>query len=243
MLSLKSGFPFATVNNKIVYIDDDTDTIDNNFLGKYIDIGKNHKFQLVPPSDAFRLAIFAPSGAGKSTFCANLIKEYKKSYKKNKVYMISPTKDDDAYKDLQKQIQYIKIDDTLLTDPMDFTEFENCLIVFDDSEVLTANKEINKAIEIFRNQVLENGRKRKISVVVINHVAQNGPQTKKVLNECDLIVLFPKSNFNAVSKLCKTYYAFDKDTLEYCREVPSRWIVVKRTYPQAILSEHAIKAL
>lgn len=243
MLSLKKGFPFASVNNKTVYVDDDTDTLDNNFLGKYIDIGKSHKFSLVPPNDAFRLAIFAPSGAGKSTFCANLLKEYKKKYKKNKIYMISPTQDDEAYKDLNKSIEYIKIDDSLLSDRMDFTEFENCMIVFDDSEVLSSDKELNKAIEMFRNQCLENGRKRKISAIIINHVAQNGAQTKKVLNECDLIVLFPKSNFSAVSKLCKTYYGFDKETLEYCRDVPSRWIVVKRTYPQAILSEHAVKAI
>lgn len=244
MLSLKKGFPFAQVNNKVVYIDDsDGNTIDNNFLGKYIDIGMEHKFQLVPPNDAFRLAIFAPSGAGKSTFCANLLREYKKKYKKNKIYMISPTQDDEAYSDLKKSIEYIKIDESLLTDPMDFTEFDNCIIVFDDSEVLTSKKEMNKAIELFRNQCLENGRKRKISAIIINHVAQNGAQTKKVLNECDLICLFPKSNFSAVSKLCKTYYGFDKQTLEYCRDVPSRYIVVKRTYPQAILSEHAVKVL
>jgi len=243
MLSLKQGFPFASVNKQIVHIDDDTDTIDNNFLGKYIDIGKSHKFQLVPPNDAFRLAIFAPSGAGKSTFCANLLKEYKKKYKKNKIFMISPTQDDEAYKDLQKQIEYIKIDESLLTDPMNFTEFDNCMIIFDDSEVLSGNKDMNKAIELFRNKILENGRKRKISAVIINHVAQNGAQTKKVLNECDLIVLFPKSNFSAVAKLCKTYYGFDKQTLEYCRDAPSRWIVVKRTYPQAILSEHAVKVV
>ena len=53
-------------------------------------------------------------------------------------------------------------------------------MIFDDSEVLSSNKEMNKAIELFRNQILENGRKRKISAIIINHVAQNGAQTKKV---------------------------------------------------------------
>ena len=243
MLSLKKGFPFATVNNQTVYIDDDSDAINNNFLGKYIDIGKSHKFQFIPPNDAFRMAIFGAAGSGKSTFVASVLKEYKKKYKKNKIYMISPTKDDEAYADLNKSIDYIKIDDSLITDPMEFTEFGECMIVFDDSEMLSSDKELNKAIELFRNQCLENGRKRKISVIVINHVAQNGQQTKKILNECHLTCVFPKSNFAAVQRLAKAYWGFGKDELEYLRNVPSRWTVVKSSYPQAILSEHAIKLL
>lgn len=239
-LSLTKGFPFATVDKKVVYIND-YDEEDVNLLGSFIELPPKKEFQLIPPNDSFRLAIFAPAGAGKSTFCASLLNRYKKKYKTNKIFMISPTRDDPAYADLP--IDFIKIDESLLTDVMSFIEFTDCIIVFDDSEMLSVNKKINEAVDLFRNQCLENGRKRKISVIVINHVAQNGFQTKKVLNECDEIVLFPKSNFSAVSKLCKAYYAFGKDQLEYIRNVKSRWIVVKRTYPQAILSMHQIKLL
>jgi len=239
MLSLKSGYPFGVINKKVIYVNDEEDDTEN--LSKIIDIGNKHKFELAIPEKSFRMAIFAPSGAGKSTFCATVITNYKIKHKKNKVYMISPTKDDEAYDSVKKNIEYIKIDDSLLSDPLNFTEFNDCLIVFDDTEVLSTNQQLNSALEMFRNQILENGRKRNISCIVINHVGQNGLQTKKVINECDLVVLFPKSNFSSVSRLTKQYYGFSKNELEYIRAIRSRWIVIKRTYPQAILSEHALK--
>lgn len=247
MLSLKKNdksFEFATVNNKTIYINDDDDehVIDNNF-GKFLDIGKKHTFELIPHNESTRLCVMGPSGVGKSTLTAKFLEQYKKKYKKNKIFIISPTQDDAAYDKLKQHIQYIKIDESLIADPMDFTEFDHCCILFDDAEMLSSKKELNHAIELFRNQCLENGRKRNISTIVINHTCQNGSQTKKVLNECDLIMLWPKSNNNAVSKLCKTYYGFGKEELEYCKNVKSRHIVVKRSYPQAIMSEHEIKLL
>ena len=247
MLSLKrndKSFEFATVNNKTIFINDDNDDdiIDNNF-GKFLDIGKKHTFELVPNNESTRLCIFGPSGVGKSTITAKFLEQYKKKYKKNKIFIVSPTQDDAAYDKLKQHIEYIKIDDSLITDPMDFKEFEHCCILFDDAEMLSSNKELNHAIELFRNQCLENGRKRNISTIVINHTCQNGMQTKKVLNECDLIIVFPKSNFSAVSKLCKTYYGFQKDQIEYLQKVKSRFVVIKRSYPMAILSEHELKLL
>jgi hypothetical protein len=241
-LSLKKGVPFASVGGKTIYINDNDNDNDDSILGTYVQLKKG-ALQLVPASESTRLCIFGPAGAGKSTFAANYIKEYNKKYKKNKIYVVSPSGiDDPAYKDL-KNVQFLKIDDSLLTDPIDVTEFKDCLILFDDSEMLSNKKDINKAVELFRNQCLENGRKLNVSVIVINHVAQNGAQTKKVLNECDNVIVFPKSNFSAVSRLCKAYYGFGPQELEYLRTVPSRWCAIKRTYPQAILSEKALKLL
>lgn len=242
-LSLKNGFALATVNNKTVYVSDEENNDENNFLGKFVDIGKDKSFQVVPPNDSFRLAVYGASGSGKSTFVAGVLKEYKKKYKKNKIYMISPTSTDEAYEDLKKSLEYIKIDSSLVDDPMSFTEFNNCLIVFDDSECLSENKDVNKAVELFRNSVLENGRKSHISAIIINHVAMNGPQSKKILNECHLSCIFPKSNFTAVSRLAKNYWGFSKEDLEYLRSVPSRWCYVKSSYPQCIVSAHQIKVI
>lgn len=239
MLSLKTGFPFASLQNKIVYVNDDNEEDDGMLNNKFIDIG-NKTFQFIPPNDSFRLAVFGPSGAGKSTFVASVLVEYQKRYKGNKIYIISPTKDDPAYEKI-KGISYIKIDDSLITDPMNFTEFQKCIFVMDDIEALSANKDINKAIELFRDQLLENGRKSSISTIIVNHVILNGTQTKKILNECQLTCVFPKSNFAAIQKISKNYWGFDKNTIDYLRSLNSRWCVVKSSYPQAILSMHQIK--
>ena len=242
-LSLKDGYPFATIDKKTVYVNDKDDEQDN-MLGSFIDIGMNKTFRLAIPDKSFRIFIAAPAGAGKSTMTANIIEDYKKKFKKNKIYMVSPTKDDPAYEHLKDVIQYIKIDESIVKDPIDYKEFnENCCIVFDDTESLTGNKEINKQVELFRDACLQNGRKSGISVICILHIAMAGQSTKKVISECDLAILFPRSNFSMVSRLCKSYYGFSKDDLEYVRTVKSRWICVKRTYLQAILSEHQIKLL
>lgn len=244
MFSLKKGFLIARVENTKVYITEDEnqdqDNQDNGILSKIIELPKTKKFTFLPPNDSFRLGVAGPSGAGKSTFVASVIEEYKKIYKKNKVFMVSPTKDDDAYSKLPF-IEYIRIDETLIDDPIDFREFTSCLIIFDDSEVLSPNKKINEAIEMFRNQLLENGRKLKISTIAVNHIAMNGAQTKKMLNECQLMCVFPKSNFAAVKKLAEKYWGFDKAEIEYLRKINSRWVLVKNSYPQAILSERQLK--
>jgi SpoVK/Ycf46/Vps4 family AAA+-type ATPase len=239
-LSLKEGFPLCTVknNNKYVtiYVQDDEN---NEKLGNLITLPTGHKFQLIPPAESFRIAIFGPTGVGKSTLASSFLKEYHKRFKNNKIFMVSPTRTDEAYQNLK--IGWIKIDDTLITDPIDVTEFKDCCIVFDDSEVLSTKKNINTAVEIFRNQALENGRKLKIGTIVINHVIQNGNQTKKVLNECNIICVFIKGNFHAIEKLCKIYLGFDKKTIDYIRNLKSRWAIIKSTYPQVIISEHEVK--
>ena len=239
-LSLINGIPLCTVKNNKKYVTVYVQDNDNDEkLGSVVTLPADHKFQIVPPSDVFRVAIFGPSGVGKSTFAANFLKEYHRMFKNHKIYMVSPTRTDEAYEKLN--IGWIKIDDTLITDPIDIKEFKDCCLVFDDSEVLSTKKNINTAVEIFRNQSLENGRKLHIGTIVINHVIQNGNQTRKVLNECNIIIVFIKGNFHAIEKLCKIYLGFDKKTIEYIKNIKGRWCCIKTNFPQVLISEHEIK--
>ena len=58
-----------------------------------------------------------------------------------------------------------------------------------------------------------------------------------------MAVVFPRSNFSAIEKLCKGTYGFDKKEIQYIREVSkkSRWVCIKRSYPSCIISEHEVK--
>lgn len=240
--SLTEGIPLATVHGaspkKIIHVNDNDD--DEN-MHKMLTLTGNKKFQIIPSAESTRLAVFGPSGVGKSTFVSDYMREYKKKYKKNPVYIISPSNTDKAYEGLN--VGWIKIDDSLVSDPLDINEFPNSALIFDDSEILSNNKEINKAVELFRNCCLENGRKLGITVVSVMHVAQNGMQSKKILNESEIVCIFPKSNFSQIARLCKAYYGFDKNELDYIKKLKSRWCVIRRSFPQAIVSEHEAKII
>ena len=137
----------------------------------------------------------------------------------------------------------MKIDDSLLKDPLDVSEFKDSICCFDDIESIT-DKRLNNAVRVFRDQCYEIGRApTNITTIAVHHVILANQATKIILNESEEVVLFPKSNFSAVSNLCRRYYGFDRDQLNYLKDVPSRWVVIKRSYPTCIISENAVKVL
>ena len=212
-------------------------------LRKNIEIPRSEgKIEVIPNPDSWtgHYAVFGPSGVGKSTWIGNFLSNYKKEYPKNKIYVFSPLRDDPAFKHLK--VEYVKIDESIVEDPLDVQEFENSVLVFDDIESIK-EKVLRDAVQNFRDQVMETGRHFNEVSISVSHIILNGPSTKRMLNECDRVVLFPKSNFNAISNLCRRYYGFGKDELNYMKSVPSRWVCIKRSYPTAIISEQAIKLL
>jgi len=196
----------------------------------------------VPLQESSRIGVFGPSGVGKSTFISNWLKTYKEKYPKNHIYVFSPKLDDPAFKKI-KNLDYVKLDDTILSNPLDVSEFKDSVCIFDDIESIT-NKALNESIRRFRDQCYEVGRApHNITTIAVHHVILANQATKIILNESEEVVLFPKSNFSAVSNLCRRYYGFDKDQLNYLKDVPSRWVVIKRSYPTTIISENAVKVI
>jgi hypothetical protein len=210
---------------------------------KYFEIPKTlGKVEPIPMQESSRIGVFGPAGVGKSTWIGNFFKKYLEFYKDNKIYIFSPKIDDPAFKKI-KNLSYVKIEDSLLQDPLDVSEFKNSICCFDDIESIT-DKRLNNAVRVFRDQCYEIGRSpTNITTIAVHHVILGNERTKIILNESDEVVVFPKSNFSAISNLCKRYYGFTKDQLEYLRDVPSRWAVIKRSYPTTIVTENAIKIL
>lgn len=196
----------------------------------------------VPLQESSRMAVFGPAGVGKSTFIGNWLKTYKEKYPKNGIFVFSPKLDDPAFTKI-KNLHYVKLDDSILSSPLDVSEFANSVCIFDDIESIT-NKALNEAVRRFRDQCYEIGRApTNITTIAVHHVILANQATKIILNESEEVVLFPKSNFSAVSNLCRRYYGFDRDQLNYLKDVPSRWVVIKRSYPTTIISENAVKVL
>lgn len=213
-------------------------------LRKYMEIPKSDGKVEVVCSGKWdgHTSVMAPSGAGKSTWIANYLTQYKKSHPKNCIYVFSPLRDDPAFVDLKPQ--YIKIDETIIQDPLDITEecFKNSCLIFDDIESIT-DKGLNEAVQRFRDQVLEVGRHYGSIAVCVSHIIMNGLSTRRMLNEASNIVLFPKTNFNAISNFCRRYMGMGRDEINWVKQIPSRWMCIKRNYPTTIITENSIKVL
>ena len=246
MISLKSGFEIAKVKDKknkvvdTIYIKDiDEDMGTEKHMIDYI-VKPSEHIQVSVPSKHFSMGVFGSSGVGKSYFVGQFLLEFKKKYKNNRpIYIFSPVKDDPAF--TKAGAIYIKIDDSILADPLQTHEFSNGLVVFDDLE--SVSKQYYPTILNFRDACLEIGRHNGIQTISISHTIQGHNMTKKVINESDYITVFPRSNFSAIQKLCVNQYGFGKEDIAYIKNIgkKSRWVCIKRSYPSVIISEHEVK--
>jgi hypothetical protein len=207
----------------------------------YIPKSEGH-LEVLPLNESSRISVFGPSGVGKSTWTGTFLKQYSSRYKKNDIFVFSPIKGDSAFDKVK--VNYVKIDDNILDDPLDISEFENSCCVFDDIESIN-DKKLQEAVIFFRDICLETGRHKNITTLCISHIILNGSQSKKMLNESDQVVVFPRSNMNAIKNLVVRYYGFSKDDVNYLKHIgeKSRWTCIKRSFPTCIISENNIRVI
>ena len=226
-------------NNKIISINtDDDEKIKKSFTK--LKITDSGKFIQTPDGDKEReiCYITGPSGSGKSTYCANYIKEYKKLYKNNPIYVFSALKDDESL-DIIKP-KRIKIDEKLITDPLIVDDFVDSLVVFDDIDVIS-NKNWRKAVYNLLNQILETGRHFKVSCLITNHLPTAGNDSRRILNECHSITYFPHSGNKATLKrLLVEIIGIDKEDMIKIKKLKSRWATIFKNYPQIAMTEKDI---
>lgn len=201
------------------------------------------KLQLLPNIDPFqnhRVFIGAPSGAGKSTFAANYIKAYQKIYPKRNFYIISNVKEDKPL-DVLKPLR-LDIDESIIDNPIEKEELSNSVVLFDDFENFS-NAKVTKQVATLRDQLLQEGRKEHIDVLICAHHLTNYKSTRTVLNECQYIVFFLASNTYGAKYLMKNYIGMSKQQIERVMGLPSRWVILKKDYPQAVIYESGMYLL
>ena len=88
------------------------------------------------------------------------------------------------------------------------------------------------------NAFLETGRHFNISVVFTSHNSTMGLDTKRILNECHSVTLFPRNLGGKTSKyLLDGYLGLGPEQIRRIKNCPSRWITICKSYPQMCLSE------
>jgi hypothetical protein len=192
-------------------------------------------FQYVSDEDRDRDTIYicGSAGSGKSYWTGEYCKEYHKRNKHNPIYLISEGSADPALDGL-KNLQRVKVDDSLIEDPIDWQEFDNCLVIFDDIDAYTGK--LKKAIYALLDKLLKNARKNKVSVIMTSHSC-TGLELKAVLNESNVIVFFMKNYNRSLKYLLEGYVGLNKEGIKKLKANKSRWTAFVKTYPNVIIQE------
>jgi len=232
----KEGFPLAIVkggkeNGSKLYLNDK----ENEKIKTFTKINlKDGMFQIIPNTKRERdvILIVGASGSGKSTFTRNYVIEYHKTYKDRPIYLFSHLDEDKTLDDL-KLIKRIKIGDNLLEDPLTSKDFKDCLVLFDDVEIIT-QKILKRSVYQLMEEIAKTGRHFNTSLIMISHTGV-GNEMRTILNETHMFVYFPFS-MNLKYTLEK-YLNIDQKQIKQIKATKSRWAVIFKNYPQAVLTE------
>ena len=198
-------------------------------------------FQYIPDTDRDRDTIFVAgtAGSGKSYWASQYIKEYHRIYPDNAIYLITGNNADDPAFENMKYVKKINLDG-ILQDPLDYSEFKDCLTVWDDIDCI--NGKLGKYLYDLRDKLLKNSRKVKVSVLSTAHTF-SGMDLKAVLNESDLVVWFNQNYNRSLKYLMENYIGLTKQGIKEVRKIKSRWCAYIKSYPAVLLSEKQISTI
>lgn len=200
-------------------------------------------FMPIPLAESFRIAVFGSTGTGKSKWTAdNTVTSYLLLYPQNDVYVWSFFASDPAYEKLDG-VKFIHVTADILSNPPLADHFSNALMIFDDIEALP--KDVREIMVKFRDQCLACGRKLKISTVTIAHEIHAGHLSKAPITECDEIVLFSQGNGNVkpIKVLLMDKFGLSAEDTQEVLDSPTRWVLVKKSYPKIMMSPRMIRCL
>ena len=245
----QSGKPVAVIKNQDNKIKDKTIYLsnDDDVRAPYdiIEASKNEKISLITPIKDNRIVLYVVgmSGSGKSYWSANYIKEYqKKKTKDSKVFIISPIYDDESINSIKNLERINPNSENFMNEPPPLSYFQDGLIICDDIEAYS-KKTVTRLMSLI-NAILTTGRHMSISILILSHTATNGSMSKIILTEAHALVLFVQNMSGKSSKyLLDNYYGLNKHQIEKVKQLPSRTVIIYRSYPTLIISENMIVPL
>jgi len=223
-------------NNKNVFITDkDSDEVTKNL--PHIHIPDEGKFQQIPDPEMERQIcyIFGPSGSGKSTYARKYIEQWLKKHRESNIFLFSALMEDESLDDLEPI--RIKIGPNLLEAPINIESFTDCMVIFDDIDVIR-DKKIKDAVFDVLNAILETGRHFNIDCILTNHLPSNGKDTRRILNECHSITYFPQAGAGRQQRyFLENYAGLDVKEMKKIKKLGSRWATIFKSYPMCCMTE------
>jgi len=205
---------------------------------------KQGEFEPVPDKSSERQTLFVvgASGSGKSYFTSMWCRNYIATYPDRCIYLFSTVASDQCYQDLEDSGKMIRIifDESLIESIEDGSapmcvDLENSCVVLDDLEAVRL-KPLKNYLDQLRNQILTVGRHKNVSCITIFHDPTKGHETKLILTESSMIVVFPQHNpKNKMKYLLTQYCGLEPDEINLVHACGSRWVAINRHCPRYIL--------
>ena len=239
------GAPLAFIINekadkkdkpRLISVEHDKEKV--QFFLPEIELKANEHIQLCPNTSVERdiLYITGASGSGKSYFTKKYLETYHKQFPKRPVYLFSSLSDDTTL-DSIKYLKRIKLTSELLADELEAKDFKDSLVIFDDTDCLQ-DKRMKLKVNGIMTAILETGRHFNTSVIYTSHLATAGNDTKRILNECNSITIFPSSlGGRSLKYLLESYLGLDKHQIKKIKKTESRAITICKTFPMIVLEQ------
>jgi hypothetical protein len=218
-------------------------------LEKYGDLGFN-EYKPTGEEMVEITYIYGPNRSGKTYYAAKYATLWSNMFKDWPIFLFS-RRDKDKVLDDIPQVNRIMIDESLLTNPLNMTDFQKSLVIFDDIDTI-ADKKICRAVQKLRDDIMETGRQKMIYVINTSHLGMNWTPTRTVLNEANSYTLFPrKGNHEHNCKILKNKMGMKMDVIKGILEKPNGlaykgkwgWITVYKDSPQYLIYENGVRLL
>ena len=234
----KDGYDIASIFKEEGCTQDNVSKLDNG-VGKSIKLCDDSKFVMLPsanPEFPDRIFVIAKSGEGKSTLIGEYLMRYRKMFPQNSIYLISRKQGDKAFKDLD----YITIN---VNDPqydeewLNMDDFpNNSAVVFDDTATYT--KETLRKVNHLRDDLLQVGRSRNITVIATSHVYKDFENTKILWLESTHIALALRSQKKHAKDALISKLGFSPDAADNIFKLKGRFVWLSPSSPCWVVSDH-----
>lgn len=186
------------------------------------------------PTKRFCMYIYGPSGMGKSTATERVMKTYNTFFPKREIFLITLVNDPEDF----REVKYARVPvEKASLHEIDTSQFKNTLFVFDDTDTILDDGLRDNVLRL-RNHILETGRHDNISIVVTTHTFNNRKETKTILGECTLCILFLLENWGTtITNAMKYYFGFDKDVTDKIQAFSnkSRYCIIRKRHPRHVV--------
>ena len=215
--------------------------------------------RVIPKNESSQhIYVFGSSGSGKSYFASQYANEYLRLFPDNAIYLVTYIEDDDESLRIPNLVR-IPIRD-IMEGKISPKTIPDSLIIMDDidsmppvdieneasagAEEAYKPKDIFLKVEQLRDSLLTTGRHNNISVLCTSHLGCNFKSSKVPINECNLIVVFPRGgNHNQISRILGVYCGLTKAQEREIYALPSRWVCLHKSYPPYVTYEKGIYIL
>ncbi len=198
---------------------------------------------MIKQEDEYPNRVFIAGGTltGKSLMASVIANDYNGQHKKNRVILVSAVDDTRNYNDTRiKNLIPIRIDETIIDDPIGLGELHDSCAIFDDIEA-HEDRDIVSEMENLRDRCIKAGRHEKTDCIITNQSLLGSQKTQHALRNCFQVVAYPSSaGKHQLTNFLRTYMSFDKDQIKRIMDVPSRYVLINRTMPNYVLSEHEV---